>query len=337
MKLTVEQIREITSGVVSVEENDGLISFHRFTLEQEKLYEAKSATMYAKMAAPSGVKLSFKTDSKKLFLSITTAACGSRTYFNLEVFVNGKILGYLKNFSFEEFDERHPDDKYSLGDFEGEFDLGDGEKDVCIVLPWSVITELNEISLDDGAFVEPIKSKKKLLAFGDSITQGFDALCSSNKYITKLADALGMEEINKGIGGERFFPALNAEKEPFEPDCITVAYGTNDWNRSDREVFERDCKEFYANLVRNYPNTKIFAITPIWRKDDQRTTNVGEFSYVDAYIKDVVKDFENVTVISGYDLVPHEDSMYVGVILHPNDKGFDHYFNNLYAKIKSLI
>ena len=51
----------------------------------------------------------------------------------------------------------------------------------------------------------------------------------------RLADALGAEEVNKAIGGECFFPELAATKEDFQPEYITVAYGTNDWSRKSAE------------------------------------------------------------------------------------------------------
>jgi len=61
-----------------------------------------------------------------------------------------------------------------LGNFSKNIYLGDGEKTVCVYLPWSVKTLFDEISVDDNSFIEAIKPEKKLLVFGDSITQGYD-------------------------------------------------------------------------------------------------------------------------------------------------------------------
>lgn len=38
-----------------------------------------------------------------------------------------------------------------------------------------------------------------------------------------------MTEVNKGLAGGVSFPELTALPDGLEPDCITVAYGTNDW------------------------------------------------------------------------------------------------------------
>ena len=71
--------------------------------------------------------------------------------------------------------------------------------------------------------------KKRILCFGDSISQGYDALYPSNQYTPQLAKLLDAEEYNKAIGGEIFRPELALARDDFEPEYITVAYGTNDW------------------------------------------------------------------------------------------------------------
>jgi lysophospholipase L1-like esterase len=148
-----------------------------------------------------------------------------------------------------------------------------------------------------------------------------------------LSETLGAEEVNKAIGGEIFFPDLAKLKDDFVPDYITVAYGTNDWNRIDEETFKNNCSEFYTTLSKNYPDSQIFAITPIWRKDLNDERMFGEFRKVEEDIKDIVKELNNVTLISGFSFVPEDEDFYADLRLHPNDTGFEHYFKNLYNKI----
>ena len=81
-----------------------------------------------------------------------------------------------------------------------------------------------------------------MIMFGDSITHGYDALNPSFSYANRLADLLNADFVNKGIGGERFFPTLAQLKDDIEPDYITVAYGTNDWAHSPKEVFDKNSK-----------------------------------------------------------------------------------------------
>ncbi len=337
MKLNLEQLKQITTGAVNIRKENEMFSFSRFTEEQEKLYGITNEGFYDKTCTAAGVKFSFKTDSKNLFIKLKASQKTTRTYFSVDVFVNEVPIGYIDNFSDAKLEGDYTRDEFLLGEFSKNFTLGDGEKTVCVHLPWSVKTLIEEISIDDDAYVEGIKPEKKLLAFGDSITQGYDALRPSNRYVAKLADKLGAEEFNKGIGGESFFPSLAELKDSFVPDYITVAYGTNDWSSMDKETFKCNSKAFYEKISKNYPDSKIFAITPIWRKDCNQNKPMGEFEVLEQYIKEAVEECENITVIPGYDLVPGNECYYADLWLHPNDDGFKHYVENLYRKIKNEI
>ncbi|MBR6633525.1 MAG: SGNH/GDSL hydrolase family protein [Clostridia bacterium] len=337
MKLDLSQIKEITTGAVAVNEENGVFSFSRFTEEQERLYRETNDDFYNKALANAGVKLSFKTDSKNLYIRLKATASSSRKYFSVDAFVNGRAIGYIDNFSDIKPERNYTKQEFPLGTFSKSFALGEGEKSVCLHLPWSARVELEELTIDDGAFIKGVKPTKKLLAFGDSITQGYDALRPSNRYIARLADKIGAEEFNKGIGGEIFFPRLSELKDDFVPDYITVAYGTNDWNTIGSGAFKLNCKAFFNNLSKNYPNSKIFAITPIWRKNYKEYREFGAFEAVEQYIRESVEGLDNITVISGFDLVPHDDGYFADLVLHPKDDGFELYTENLYAEIKALL
>lgn len=341
VKLNLEQIKGITTGAVRVEKENDKLRFHRFTEEQEALYGKISAeqdrSFNKRCMATAGVRLRFKTNSKTLKLKLEALESTSRYYYSFDVFVNDKAVGYLDNFSDIEMPAAYTEVVLPRGKAEKEFELGNGDKEVCVYFPWSVCPVFEEIGLDDGAYIKPIKSNKKLLAFGDSITQGYDALRSSMRYVSLLADKLNAEELNKGIGGEVFFPELAKTKDDFSPDYITVAYGTNDFSTRTEEDFKVRCKDFFVALSKNYPNSKIFAITPIWRKDYDGERIFGEFFKVDEYIRTVCENLENVTVISGFDLVPKDENYYSDLRLHPNDKGFEFYADNLYNEIKKYL
>ena len=332
MKLNLQQIESITLGAIRVTEEADGFHFYRFTREQEHLYVGRKADFDKKVPATTGVQLSFRTDSQELYLKIHVKLGANRTYFALDIFVDDKKVDSIANFeNYEELSGmNYATMEFSPGDFGKHISLGKGEKNVRIDLPWSMQTVIEEMHLTDGATVEPVKPGKKLLAFGDSVTQGYDALYPSNKYISRLANYLGAEEYNKAVGGEVFFPELAATKEPFTPDYIVVAYGTNDWNLvKTKEQFLENCGGFFQNLTKNYPNTPVFAITPIWREDWEMERPTGMFHSVDGLIRDIAKNYENVTVVSGMDLIQHDVKCFADRRLHPNDEGFRQYFENL--------
>ena len=337
MKLEFEQIKAISTGAVRLEEDDNGIRLYRFTKEQETLYEELDIEFYNRSQSTAGVKLAFKTNSKSLFIKTKIVPRYCRRYFSFDVCVNGQVVGYLDNFSDTENMAEYINTKLRREEFEKTFDLGEGEKTVHVYLPWSVQAIIEEISLDDGALIEPMKAEKTLLAFGDSITQGMDAMRVTNRYVTKLAMFLGADEINKGISGAYFFPPLAEVKEDLNPDYITVAYGTNDWTEKGRDILKVNSKAFYSALSDNYPNAKIFAITPIWRADCKEEREFGLFEDVEKEICEAVKGLPNVAVIKGFDFVPKDTSYYADSRLHPNDNGFEKYFEQLSKEVKKHI
>ena len=332
MKLNLNQIKDITTGAARIEEIDGKVCFSRFTDEQRFLYKNRDENCYLRSLSSSGIKMSFSTDSENLSLIIDVSPGSSRKYFSVDVFSNDTCIGHIDNFKEEDMPKKYIETKLPLDENSKTFSLGSGIKDITIYLPWSMNTVLKEISVDDGSIVTPKKRSNTLLAFGDSITQGYDALRSSDTYVAKLSRALDADEINKGIGGETFFPELALTKENITPDFITVAYGTNDWSLLDKPTFQKNCIEFFKNLRNTYESAKIFAITPLWRTDVENITNLGAFSELEETIKMACENL-NISVISGMDLVPHDENFFADLFVHPNKAGFEHFYKNLYQKI----
>jgi len=335
MVLSFSEIKSITLGAAGVEQHEDGVHFYRFTKEQQALYKIRNDDFYRKTFATSGVKLRFVTDSETLSLTVNVSGGSSRRYFATDVFVNGKKLDSLDNFSGVALPADYTTFPLAIGgEYSKTFSLGTGEKEVAVYFPWSAETVLKELALDDNAFVKPKKPGEKLVCFGDSITQGYDALYPSNSYVSKLADMMDVEVYNKAIGGETFFPELAAAKEDFEPAYITVAYGTNDWSHISQEEFVQNCSAFFKNLCRTYPHAKIFAIAPIWRKDMFAEKLFGDFADVEKCIREAAA-FDNVTVINGFSFVPQDENLYADLRLHPNDEGFSYYFESLAKAIRA--
>lgn len=328
MKLDLEMIRSVTAGAVRIAEKEDGFHFYRFTQAQEEFYKSY-ANHYPKTFATTGVKLSFRTNSSALSLRISTQHASSRKFYALDVYVNGRFLDDIRNFDELELMRKYTLQEFPQGEQEKEFLLGEGEKEVTIHLPWNIETVLCSLTLDDGASVIPLRSQKKLLCFGDSITMGHDSLHAPRRYTAQLAAYLGCEEINKGIGGERFPPQLAALRDDFTPDIITVAYGTNDWRHSEMETFKRNCREFYINLRNTYPDTPIYAIAPVWRKIWMNEYDCGPFRQIPELFRAVAQEVPNMTVIDAFEFIPPMTDYFADFTLHPNGAGFDRYFEGL--------
>ncbi len=337
MKLTYEQINSITWGADRVELIDGYFRFFRFTKEQELAYYKRKLDAYKKTSAAAGIKLVFKTDSKRLALGGFVDNYSTRKYYAIDVFANGQLIGSANNFEGKNIPDDYAEMKLAGGELYGSFELGDGEKTLTVYMPWGNRFFLSYVELDDGAELLPVRPNKRMLVFGDSITQGYDCMHPSAHHIVRLGEALSAEVKNKAIGGELFWPELVTAGENGEFDYIAVAYGTNDWSHGNREELLRNCEGFYRALSQKYPAARIFAIGPIWRGDHTAYKPYGAFSQLIEDIQNCVIGLPNVTFINGYDFVPHDPAYFADLRLHPNDSGFSHYFENLYAEIKKYI
>ena len=331
MKLSFEQICAVTHGAAQfLKEADG-IRLRRLTEEQLAAFYAENPSVGNTCA---GIKLVFRTDSRHLGLKFFIEV-GAYWWplVSCDVVADGKTVGYLDNFShIENFVPKFEED-LPLGEFSKEIDLGPGEKTVTVHLPWCQRMLLQEVMLDDGTFCLPV-SKKKLLMYGDSITQGFCAMRPSRRLAALVAAGLDMEECNRTMAGSTFLPDVAAAIDPVKPDAIIVTYGSNDWGKGKTaEKLRDDCRRFLLALQKNSPGVPIAVVSPIWRSSFACCNPCIDYETATESIRSAAAEFENVFFICGSELLPHDNALLFDG-LHPNDEGMAIYAENLIAQLK---
>lgn len=290
-----------------------------------------------------GMRLSFVTDSKSLMLGATI--CNESELKDctaIDVKANGKYIGSIANFT-EDGRALFPDGtvkeaeprNYPLGRYYKEFPLGEGEKTVTIYLTYSAKTLITELSLEDGASVRPSRPKLRHLIYGDSITHGYNASHPSHTYIARLDDFLDAESFHKGIDGGTYFAPIAAAAVRRDYDLVTVAYGTNDWDRVPFDEFSKQASEFLSILASRYPTARIYVLTPTWRADNQpKQRPHGTVEDYRDFLTAACDKHPNMRVIHCVDFIPHDPAMFGDERLHPSDEGFAHYAKGLIEAIK---
>ena len=325
MKLSLEQLKSIAHGVDRVEEVDGGVQFFRMTEAQKGYYLHYNNTEKAnKTDSTSGVRLAFYTNSEHVKFSAKFTEGSSRAYAYFDIYENGAMIAHGGS------------DKENEAEMEAT--LLAGESLVEIYFPWSKGVVLTSFELDDGATIKPHVRPKKLVAYGDSITHGYDAIYPSLSYVNRLGNLLDADVHNRGIGGDVFAPELAKRDDVANVDYVTIAYGTNDWSMCKLEVFEANARGFFKVIHEKYPTSHVFVIAPIWRGDSERETPMGR-PIADVYklFCEYTKDYSNFTVVDGWNLIPHLHAFFHDQILHPNDQGFSLYAENLYKEIAKTL
>lgn len=325
--IDTNKIKACLQGAEYVIQDGNGLEFHRFTKTEEAYYEGCDLPRHL---STSGIKLAFVTDSTTLRLKVNVEFVTPTRYFSHDVFCNKRYIGSLRNF--EDSDLPLPlEGDYTSGEFEGCFNLGEGEKEVVIYFPWSVKSVLKELCLDGAAFIKPMKPNAKMLVYGDSITYGASAAYPSSRPYAKLAEHLDVEEICKGIGGEIFCPGLIGTDKESDVKYVTVAYGTNEIDR-DFDDFKLRCERFYEKLSDLYPAATVFAISPIWRGECETAEGLERIGKIEEVISSTAKKHKNAKFIYGFDFVPNYGKLFADRTVHPNDEGFEYYYNNLKNK-----
>ena len=317
MKLSFEQIKEITVGAVEIWQEDNLLCFSKCRKSQVEAFENLRADLGVNAGATTGVKLDFITDS---------------SFVECEV-VNGtqyevKVNGLLREIFY--FDE---DSKQRV--FRVELDKSK-ENRVEILLPYHHYQgKIKSLELSDSAFFRRSEFNFKMLFMGDSITQGWRSKYFCSSYATLVSDYFNAECVLQGVGGG-FFDEKIVDKTGFTPDVVVIAYGTNDYGRYPTfDEVEKRASDFFSKVIEEYKDAKIYYISPIWREDEKKLREMGEFWDCCKKLQTIAKKYD-LTVINGANLVPHNKDYFADPI-HPNDLGFHSYAFNLINELRKTI
>ena len=317
MKLTLDQIKEITFGALRVEAMEDGIHFHKCTPKQELAMARLNAGLGERSLTTTGVRLDFCTDSKHL--SFATAS--GRKF---EVLINGVLR---RRFDCDALREAGAFAKLDLLDPLGrEMERAR----VTLVFPSHTVGVLEWIEIDDGASLTPHQYDTKILFVGDSITQGWNSDYDSLSYAWRLTSFFNADSVIQGIGGS-YFHESTFDSLDFDPDTVIVALGTNDFSHyKTQEDARAHAAAHLACLAKEYAGKRLFAISPIWRAEQNKT--MGSFAELRALL---IEEIERAGFrhIDGLALVPPMSEFMKDLTLHPDDLGFSLMAENLISQM----
>ena len=311
MILTNDELKKIYFGAYEFEEtSDGYLKANQYSRPQMEYFRDALDIWYERCDASTAKTIELTTAASKISFDYKIIWKSSED--SIELYVDGlahKIF-YIKDLKEE-------------GRLE--FDLPEGTHDVVIYLAADATVVIKDFAID-ASFGVPVKSTK-VLWLGDSITQGYGPLRSSETYVSIANRQLGYDILNQGIGGYIYDKRSLMKMPGYTPDKIIVALGTNQYGTETM----KDIEEYYETLIGLYGTAiPVLCITPIWRGDNIDALPV--FYRFCANVKKIAESYPNIKVIDGLDLVPHLEEYYLDN-LHPNILGTETYAKNLCEEI----
>jgi lysophospholipase L1-like esterase len=208
----------------------------------------------------------------------------------------------------------------------------------AILLPLADRATLLGVALNPGATTSavPPPPAHRLVAYGDSITQGFFASRPSAAYPLRLAQETGWEVLNMGFCGRIVSPEDAQIIAAQKPDAVVILMGVNDaLSMTDLALFRERFSNLITNLTTALPARPVLVITPLpvlggkWAAD-------GVETYREA-IRSIVGNSPGSTLhlVEGSDMLSADKTLFADG-LHPNDAGFDRLARNVAKTLRDL-
>lgn len=305
--VTLETLKQITTGAVRIWEEDGWFRFSRFTRYQEELLQQRGFA--PREQAGAGMRLEFLTRGGRLAFDYEVHPGSGRDYWGIEIAHDGLGMVHLQG--------KVP----HSGHVCHQIPVLEREIRVTVYFPNLAALRIRNLQLPEDA--APYTRQKKYLALGDSITQGYDAAHPNQTYVNLLADAWDASVLNQAIGGDVFCPENLDPALDFAPDIITVAYGTNDWTL---QVLQSGAAKAYLDkLTGLYPGVPVFVLLPLWREVENELRDGITLQQGRELLSSWAENRENVFVIDCHHFIPFLPEYFYDGVLHPNDMGYLYY------------
>lgn len=306
---------------------DGYYKPERFSKKQKESFKNQRDVLAVQTEYTSGILLEFISNTSSVSFDYKTGY-GNETFANFDIFID------------DEYHSSISCSNYNYFEYKFNFSCNNSlEKKISIYFPHSASIMIKDFKLDNEASFKYSELKKQtLLCYGDSITQGYASLFPKNTYPALLSKKLKMNLINQGVAGAYHDYNTFDEELNLNPSIVISAYGTNDWSFIERlDQLKENIENYLSLLHKQYDEIPVFIITPIWRGSYLQVNSFGTlFDVISILIKASIK-YDNFTIIDGLELTPHDESYFDESILHPNEKCFKIYANNLYEQIIKSI
>jgi|GEM_PF-1659195 len=304
---------------------DGDMGYSRFTAGQLDYYGRRSDLDFVRSHTSAGVFLECVTDAEEISFvyRIHTEKGAWMDRSGIDIWENGI---FSENIPLVITDSEWISVRYARREKE--------PSRVRICFPNGVIFLPKDFELGNA---QPTPKKDRLILFyGDSLTQSAYIRTPSLSWYGYVAEYLGAEYINRGIGSMIFEAGSLPDETDLEPDMIFIEYGGNDAAKTpDNDSAERNAIEWIDKLEELYPNAEKYCILTDFRCP-------GDGSENDVRLHDLcarhagICTLRGIPYIHGRELIPAIEGLFIEDRVHFNEAGSAIVANNLIIKLNQI-
>jgi hypothetical protein len=334
--IPIHDRRIAIKGAVSLEVAEDYIRPWRLQHADIDLYYPD--TLIDKAANGAGVRLEFKTDSRRVglkFLPLDTS------FFDAErdtLTIDLEVLG--ENITPVAFDHGSAEAVWS--------DLPDGEKRISIWLHQFTTFSLRGIELDDGAsFAAMDRQQKRWTTYGSSITHSRDGIGPTGTWPAIVARQLDLDLTCLGFGGQCHLDPIYARSiRDLPADIISLKLGINTYGRSlSARTFRPAVIGFVERIREKHPRTPLVLCSPIFSAiretvaafDDEYTLAFMRSEMAEAVDLYRRRGDRHIHYVSGLDIAGLEMAGLMPDDTHPNGKAQPAMASNFIKAIEGML
>lgn len=312
-EIRAEDARLSWEGAVSVQVEDGWAMPWRLSYRDIKLFPPEG--LNGKGAIPSGVRLTFRSDTRLVLLRTVSAEAAGK----LDLYCDRAFHG-----------------RAEIGPNASEFTfdgLPEGEKTIKIYLPVTTSFKLKSVLIEDRASLFGGKDdRKRWITYGSSITQCGSAESPSYTWPAIVARSKNLHLTCLGYGG-------NAHAEPMvarmirdlPADYLSFCFGINIYGGATLgpRTFQAAVLGFIQIVREKHPETPMAICSPIISPPRETTDNIVGLSLTKMreQILEAVEIMrergdQHIHYIDGLRLFGPEEVGYLPDQVHPNAEGY---------------
>lgn len=179
--------------------------------------------------------------------------------------------------------------------------------------------------------------QKRMVAYGSSITHGAATVTYSNAYIRKLAQKLGVDVENKGVGGGCMCENEVAEYlSQKKCDLLFLELGINMIESHTADEFYKKAVNILAKADKSIPTVLVSPYKSSYFVHENAKLRERAIAYEEA-VKGLYNEFKrnNLYFVSGLDIV-NNLNMLTGDMIHPSMYGHQIMSERMYNKLKNI-